>query len=123
MATHLVNDRETALRIGYDATEWTTPVGYEDYKNAMQDWDVALVMKNDEPCGAMFSRGEELHFSILPEWRKRWLTKRFLRELFDGRRIVTRVTAGHDYMYDVLARLGFNAQPDGLLVKDAQHGY
>lgn len=119
MATYLVNDRETALRVGYEATEWTSPVSYENYENAMQDWGVALVMKNDEPCGAMFLRGEELHFSILPEWRKRWATKEFLHNLFDGRRFVTRVTPGHDYMVGVLERLGFKQQPDGLMVKEA----
>jgi len=119
MPTYLVNDREAGLRVGYDATDWTSPVAYEDYENAMADWGVALVMKNDDPCGAMFLRDEELHFSILPEWRKRWATKEFLRNLFDGRRFVTRITPGHEYMIGVMERLGFKQQPDGLMVKEA----
>jgi len=119
MPTYLVNDRETGLRVGYDATDWSSPVAYEDYENAMADWGVALVMKNDDPCGAMFLRDEELHFSILPEWRKRWATKEFLHSLFDGRRFVTRISPGSEHMVGVMERLGFKQQPDGLMVKEA----
>ena len=119
MPTYLVNDREAALRVGYDATEWASSFSYESYENAMKDWGVALVVKNGAPCGTMFLQGEELHFSILPEWRKRWATKEFLRELFDGRRFVTRISPGHEYMIGVMERLGFKQQPDGLMVKEA----
>ena len=123
MSIRLVDDRETALRIGYDATEWSTPVNFEAYEKGLEDWDVKLVVRNEQPVGAMFSLGDEIHFSILPKWRKKWLTKQFLRDLFDNRRIVTRVVPGFDNITEQLERLGFEMRPDGLLVKEAHRGY
>jgi hypothetical protein len=123
MSIRLVDDRETALRIGYDATEWSTPVDFEAYEKGLEDWAVKLVVRNEQPVGAMFSRDDEIHFSILPKWRKKWLTKQFLRDLFDNRRIVTRVTPGFDNITEQLERLGFEMRPDGLLVKEAHRGY
>lgn len=123
MALCVVEGREAALRIGYDATEWATPVTFEAYKEGVRDWDVKLVVRNEQPCGAMFSRGDEIHFSILPKWRRKWLTRQFLCDLFKGRRIVTRVTPGFDNITEQLQRLGFEMRPDGLLVKEAHRGY
>ena len=123
MSLRLVDDRETALRIGYDATEWSSPVEFEGYAEGWRDWGVKLVVRNEQACGAMFSQGDEIHFSILPEWRRKWLTKQFLRDLFEGRRIVTRVTPGFDNITEQLKRLGFEMRPDGLLVKEAHRGY
>lgn len=123
MALRVEDDRDTALRIGYDATEWTTPVAFEAYAEGLRDWDVKLVTRNGQPCGAMFSQGDEIHFSILPKWRRKWLTRQFLRDLFEGRRIVTRVAPGFDNIAGQLQRLGFEMRPDGLLVKEAHRGY
>ena len=123
MSIRLVDDRATALRIGYDATEWSAPVDFEAYEKGLEDWDVKLVVRNEQPVGAMFSLDDEIHFSILPKWRKKWLTKQFLRDLFDNRRIVTRVTPGFDNITEQLERLGFEMRPDGLLVKEAHRGY
>jgi hypothetical protein len=41
-----------------------------------------------------------------------------LRQLFDGSRVTTKVTPGHDYMYDILKRLGFKESDSGMLVKE-----
>lgn len=123
MSLRLVDDRETALRVGYDATDWSSPVGFEAYADGLRDWDVKLVVRNEQACGAIYCQGDEIHFSILPEWRKRWLTKQFLRDLFEGRRIITRVTPGFDNITEQLERLGFEMRPDGLLVKEAHRGY
>lgn len=122
MGLRLVDDRETALRVGYDATDWSSPVSFEAYADGLRDWDVKLVVRNEQACGAMFSRDDEIHFSILPEWRRKWLTKQFLHEFLKRQRIVTRVTPGFDNITRQLERLGFELRPDGLLVKEADCG-
>jgi hypothetical protein len=55
---------------------------------------------------------------VLPEWRKKWLTKSLWQNFFQSGRVTTKVTPGHDYMYDVLKRLGFKESDGGMLVKE-----
>ena len=105
--TELVDNRELALRVGYEATDWTVPVALEDYLAAVADWDVKAIVRDDKCIGAAYFNGDELHVSILPEWRRRWARKGLLSKLFASRRVMTRVTPGHEYMHGILQRLGF----------------
>ena len=118
MTTQIVNDRENALRVGYDATDWSAPVSFEDYRAAVKDWIINAVKRDDKIIGAVYRKDDELHVSILPEWRCVWITKGILRELFDKPRVTTKVTPGHDYMYDILKRLGFKESDSGMLIKE-----
>lgn len=123
MPTLLLDDREAALRVGYDATDWSAPIVYEEYRISVKDWIIKAISRDGQIIGAVYLNGDELHVSVLPEWRKRWLTKGLLKQLFSGPRVTTKVTAGHDYMYDVLKRLGFKESDGGLLVKENSNGY
>jgi hypothetical protein len=118
MTTQLVDDREAALRVGYDATDWSAPVLFEDYRASVKDWIIKAIVRDNTCIGAAFRKGEEVHVSVLPEWRCRWITKGLLRELFSGPRVTTKVTPGHDYMYGILDRLGFKKTDADLLVKE-----
>jgi len=118
MTTQLVDDRESALRVGYEATDWSAPVLFEDYRNSVKDWIVKAIKRDDEIIGAVYRKDDELHVSVLPQWRRVWVTKGLLRQLFDGSRVTTKVTPGHDYMYDILKRLGFKESDSGMLVKE-----
>lgn len=118
MPTSLVDDRETALRVGYEATDWSAPITYEEYRAAVKDWIIKAISRDGQIIGAVYNKDDELHVSVLPEWRRLWLTKGLLRQLFGGSRVTTKVTTGHDYMYDVLKRLGFKESDGGLLVKE-----
>ena len=51
MATEIVDDRPTALKIGYAATDWSMPVEYETYEAFAADWDVKLLARDGEPIG------------------------------------------------------------------------
>lgn len=114
--TGLVDNRELALRVGYEATDWATPIAYEDYEKAVEGWDVKAIIRNDKCVGAAYFNGDELHVSILPEWRRKWATRGLLATLFAKDRVTTRVTPGHEYMNSILERLGFKNQ-DGLFVR------
>lgn len=114
--TELVDNRELALRVGYEATDWPMPIAFTDYLSAMAAWDVKAIVRDDKCIGAAYFNGDELHVSILPEWRRKWATKGLLRTLFAKDRITTRVTPGHEYMHGILERLGFSNQ-NGLFVR------
>lgn len=121
--TELVNDRETGLRVGYEATDWSQPVSFDDYALAMKDWIIKAVMKDGIAIGAFYQKNDEIHFSIKPDWRKRWLTKSLKRKVFDEQRVTTRVTSGHEYIIPVLIRMGFKDDGTGLMIKEYQNGH
>lgn len=120
MATRLVTNREQALRVGYVATDWTHPVEYPTYLSAVADWEVQGIYRDGECIGSVYRHppSGEVHVSVLPQWRKRWVTRGLLQQILSGPRVTTRVTPGHDYMYPILARLGFRPGQGGYLVKE-----
>lgn len=119
MTTRIVDDRETAIRVGYAATDWTvSPPPFENYCAAVKDWSVRTIERDGNPIGAVYKKNDELHFSILPSWRKKWLTKDLVKTFFLSGKVTTKITPGHDHMYGILARLGFKESTDGLLVKE-----
>ena len=118
MPTQIIDDRESGLRIGYEATDWSAPISFETYCAAVKDWVVKAIKRDDLIIGAVYYKDDELHVSILPEWRRLWVTKGILRQLFSGPRVTTKVTPGHEHMYGILKRLGFKESNSGLLVKE-----
>jgi hypothetical protein len=116
--TRIEDNRELALRVGYAATDWTYPITYEAYLWVMREWAVQAVVRDDECIGAVYRKGDELHVSILPQWRGKWATKGLLRTLFNAQRITTKVAAVHGYMSKILARVGFVDAGNGEFVKE-----
>ena len=117
MTTKIVNDRGLGLKIGYAATDWAQPIEYEDYEGIASDWQVSVLIREQEPIGVIFKRDGETHVSILPKWRRRWATKGLLKEILSDMRY-TKVADGHDFMYGILERLGFRRQPDGTVARE-----
>ena len=114
MTTKLVDDSDLALKLGYAATDFSEPISYADYEVVAKDWRVMLMVRDDEPIGAVYHKGGETHVSVLPKWRRRWATKGLLKEILNDTRF-TRVDVGHDFMYGILERLGFRREDDGTL--------
>lgn len=117
MATRLVNDRESALAIGFKATDWHVPIEYDVYVNIAADWDVKAIERDGSIIGAIYSKNGETHVSVLPEFRRRWLTKGLLKDILADMTF-TRVTPGHDFMYSILNRLGFVPLADGIVTRE-----
>ena len=113
MTTRIVEDRATALRIGFVATDWNYPITFEEHVERAKNWNVNVIERDGQPIGAMFEKDGEVHCSILPKWRRKWLTKGLLRQIVDRPDFHTRVDDGHDYMYGILERLGMVSRPDG----------
>ena len=120
MATYLKDDRETGQNIGYVATDWDSVPRFCSYVEFLADWDVKTICRDGEAIGAAFFRGDELHVSILPAWRKRWATKGILRELFDRDRVETRVSQSGQFMIGILERLGFVERDGGTYVLESK---
>lgn len=118
MTTKIVDDRECGLAVGYEATDWSVKIPFEQYAEGLKDWTVKTLVKNDQPIGALYTKDGELHVSIKPEWRRKWFTKSLYFELFVGKKVTTKVTEGHEYMYDILHRIGFRNAANGMMVKD-----
>lgn len=121
MTTRIVDNRDVALRVGYEATSWQQPITYAQHVDIASDWDVRLIERDEMPIGAIFTKDGEVHCSILPKWRRKWrrkwLTKELLNQIVSTPNFHTRVDDGHDYMYDILARLGMARRPDGTVGK------
>jgi hypothetical protein len=117
VSTELVDDRDTALAVGYVATDWTHVVPFDAYCEALEPCRVQAIVRNQQCIGALYRLGDEVHVSVLPDYRRRWASKGLLKQIFSGARVTTRVVPGHEYMYDILTRLGFVQMPDGLFVK------
>jgi hypothetical protein len=123
MTTTLVPNREIALRVGYVATDWTEKPPYQRYADALTEWEVQVIARDDKAIGAAFKRGPEFHVSILPEWRSKWATRGLLNSLIERPVSVTKVTPGHERMYGILMRLGFRHEGSGVFVRDSSDGY
>jgi len=118
MATQLVDDREMALKIGFEATDWSTPVTFNEYKNILADWTVKAIVRNETCIGAAYFKNGEVHVSVLPEWRKKWVTRGMLNLLFADKDAFTRIMPGHEYMYGIFHRLGFVVRNDGTVARE-----
>jgi hypothetical protein len=118
LTTQIVENRNEGLKVGYEATDWSNKISFDDYVKSLENWTVKTIEKNGQPIGAVYLKNDELHVSVKPEWRRKWLTKNLYLELFVGKKVTTRVTKGHDYMYDILRRLNFRDDGTGLMVKE-----
>lgn len=118
MTTQLVDDREMALKIGFEATDWSTPVTFSEYKNILADWTVKAIVRNETCIGAAYFKNGEVHVSVLPEWRKKWVTRGMLDLLFADKDAFTRIMPGHEYMYGIFHRLGFTVRDDGTVARE-----
>lgn len=123
MSTELVPNREIALRVGYVATDWTEQPSFKRYADALSEWDVQVITRDDKAIGAAFKKGPEFHVSILPQWRGRWATRGLLNQLIEKPLSVTKVTPGHDRIKPILERLGFEHRGDGMFVRECSDGY
>jgi hypothetical protein len=117
MTTRVVENRDLALKIGYAATDWNYPITFDEHASRAEGWEVRLIERDGNPIGAIFEKDGEVHCSILPEWRRRWLTKSLLGQITNTPKFHTRVDDGHDYMYGILERLGMTRGPDGVVRK------
>ena len=117
------DDRQGALTVGYAATDWTRKPSFEEYTDALSDWTVQAMVNGRAVIGALYTKGPEFHVSVLPYMRGRWATRGVLNAIIQKPLSITRVTPGHERVYGLLERLGFEHRGEGLFVKETHHGH
>jgi GNAT superfamily N-acetyltransferase len=99
--------RGEGLTLGFQATDWTRDVVFDDYVKAMSEWAVRIIEKDEQPIGVVYQNGPEIHVSVLPSWRKKWATRALLKKIIPEPLAITRIPEGREDMAGILKRLGF----------------
>lgn len=102
--------RTESLRLGHQATDTTIP--FEQFKNALSDWHIKPVIKNGNVVGIFFHKNSEIHFSILPEYRGKWFSKKIVKEFLlpifkQYGYLTTKVSETKSFGHKVVKKFGF----------------
>jgi GNAT superfamily N-acetyltransferase len=99
--------RDEAIEAGWRAYDEQLPGHEAAYRAACERWRVVAVVAADEVIGALFVDGDVIHLGIVPEWRRRWASRRLLRQMLSyGKR--TEVLVGDSQEF--IKRIG-NFEP------------
>ena len=76
------------------------------------EFDICPIKSDDETIGMLMIRGPEVHVAILPEYRRRWLTRGLIHEVLDGIEneygyCLTSCFSDEERNIDFITRLGF----------------
>lgn len=76
--------RDEALKAGFASLLDRLPHAYsfEQFKGAMEPWDIQAFCDGEKIVGMLMTRGPELHVAVIPEVRGKWLSRRLIREVF-----------------------------------------
>lgn len=74
--------REDALIAGFVGLAGRIDVGFKEFRKRLEDWNVKAFCDGDRAIGMLMTKGDELHVSVLPEARGKWLSRRLIRETF-----------------------------------------
>jgi GNAT superfamily N-acetyltransferase len=73
--------RDEAIEAGWLAYQEHLPAHGAAYRAACERWRVVAVVAGDEVIGALFVDVGVIHLGIVPEWRRRWASRRVLRQM------------------------------------------
>jgi len=116
VTTTLTDNREAALKVGFDAVKWPDGLSYDAYQAAFAPWEVKAIERDGECIGAAYTKDCELHIAIDRKWQKRWCSRGILKQLFDMPKVIARPIEREDIMYSYLTSLGFKDQGNKTLV-------
>ena len=72
-------NRETIDRIGYEAAEISIP--FEQFREGLASWYRYPVWVSGHLAGVIYYWQAEVHACILPEYRKRWFSRKIVNDL------------------------------------------
>jgi GNAT superfamily N-acetyltransferase len=67
--------------IGLEAAELDVPL--EDFVDKLAGWKIYPVGVKGDIAGVIYHLGAEVHACILPKYRKRWFSRKIVRELLE----------------------------------------
>ena len=84
----------------------------EQIKEVFKEFELKPVLRNSKVVGCFLVKGNEIHVAILPEYRKRWFSKKVFKDLVEELVkkygfVKTSVVEGNDKGLDFITRIGF----------------
>ena len=103
-----VVESEHALKIGRRALRDSFLFDLKD----LSQFEVKLLKNGDELVGTVFYKGPEVHVAILQKHRKRWISRRIIKEILNipFSNYGYAVTMSFEKDRDFLERIGFKEQ-------------
>jgi len=103
-----ITEDKNAARIGLIALRDSFHCTLEDIKT----YEVKAIKKENTIIGSVFYKGPEVHVAILNKYRRKWISKRIIREILCPLFIQYgyAVTMGFEKDRDFLERIGFKEQ-------------
>lgn len=108
----VINDKDSALKAGWLALLERAP-NIEGIQ--FDGFDIKAFKDGEITIGMLIIKGPELHVAIIPEYRKKWLSARLIKEVIGG--IMDKygyavTTVNHDNLkgQNFVERLGFKRQ-------------
>lgn len=115
----ITNDRQSAIAVGSEAL-LDRFIG--NLEQVISDWNVQLFRDGDKPVGMLMTKGPEIHVAIVKNHRKRWLSRRLIREVLGGiielhGHATTKVMLDNNEGINFVERLGFKRErQDDLMI-------
>lgn len=119
--------REEAIRVGFESTKDRLDIGFDEWKKALESWNVEAFCDGEKVIGMLMTKGPEMHVAVLPEVRGKWLSRRLINEVFAPiidkyGCAVTKVAECNPKGEDFVGRLGFEKNDLGY-VKTLRDGF
>jgi len=118
----------SALMMIYKSVENRLPVGFDEFSEALKDWEIIPLMQNDKLIGGAMVKGNELHvgYAEKPTASIRKNIKEVMKPLLEKHGfVVTMVTKDNINGLNFCKRLGFvetSQDSDKILLKcDGSH--
>lgn len=100
-----------ALECAYESMRGRMDIQFQDFKNAVKDWEINPVFVSGEIVGAVLVKDSEIHACVKREGFCRWFGKPMLkilnRTILKHGYATTSVSAGNMIGHEFVSRLGF----------------
>lgn len=102
----------TPLMAAYVSCSKRLTISFDDFCEALKDWEVIPVKVRGEMAGAILCNGPELHVCVIEKYFKKWCTPSLYRRAFTERKkkygfLRTSMTRGNLVGRAFVERLGF----------------
>ncbi len=87
-------------------------VDFQQFAAMVCDWDIEPIIVDGRVVGGVMTRGDEIHVGVIPEGRRRWLTRSLVRKTLGHvmnryGRATTKVMRDNAAGHQFVTRLGF----------------
>jgi GNAT superfamily N-acetyltransferase len=112
---HVIPDRKKAIKAGYESLKDRIRCHPEEFESLFRNFEMQAFCEDDIPIGMCLIKGPELHVSIIPSYRRKWLSRKLINSVIDPilnkyGYVMTMVMKDNPKGIDFVERLGFKRQ-------------